>query len=105
MPTAKPRITITTSEPVYETISRMAKLQGTSKSKVVNDLLESVHPPLMRTIALLEAAQDAPKQVRDGLRDSADRLEMELTGDLGKSLSQLDWLINKTKEKTREVGG
>lgn len=105
MPTAKPRITITTSEPVYETISRMAKLQGTSKSKVVNDLLESVHPPLMRTIALLEAAQDAPKQVRDGLRDSADRLEMELTGDLGKSLSQLDWLINKTKEKAREVGG
>jgi len=104
MPTSKPRITITTKQPIYETISRMAALQGVSKSHVINELLEAVHPPLMRTIALLEAARDAPKAVQDGLRQSVDALEMELTGDLGKSLAQVDWLIGKTTNRTIEAG-
>jgi len=104
MPTDKPRITITTSKPIYETISRAAALQGVSKSQVVNELLEAVHPPLMRTVALLEAARDAPQQVKDGLRDTVEKLEMELAGDYGKTLSQLDWLAAKTTQKSKEVG-
>lgn len=99
MPTSKPRITITTSKPIYDTISRMAQLQGISKSQVINELLEAAHMPLMRTVALLEAAQDAPKQVRDGLRESVESLEMELYGNMGKSLAQLDWLVGKIGNK------
>jgi len=105
MPTAKPRITITTTQPVFETVSRLAKLQGVSKSHVINDLLEAVNPPLMRTVALLEAAQDAPRQVREGLRGTVDELEMQVTGDLGKTLSQLDWLISKTTDQKNEREG
>jgi len=104
MPTSKPRMTITTSKPIYETISRMAKLQNTSKSAVVNDLLEAVHMPLMRTVALLEAATDAPQQVRDGLRTTAEALELQLTGSLGSSIAQIDLLTTKLTDSTPEAG-
>ena len=104
MPTSKPRITITTTQPIAETIGRLATLQGCSKSHVVNDLLEAVHPPLMRTVALLEAAQEAPRQVRAGLHDTIHALEMEITGDLGKSLAQMDWLTGKLTASDGEAG-
>ena len=103
MPTERPRITITTTKPIYETVTRMAELTGASKSTVINDLLESVHPPLMRTIALLEAANEAPQQVKDGLAGTFEELERQLVGDLGKSLAQLDWLIADTKTKSGSV--
>lgn len=93
MPTLKPRITITVSENAYEVITRMAKLQGTSKSKVVGDLLDSVAPALTRTVALLEAAADAPKQVRDGLRSVVESTHDELVGVSGDALKQLDFLL------------
>ena len=92
MPTDKPRFTITTSKHIFETVDRLAKLQGVSKSYVINDLLEAIHPPLMRTVALLEAAQDAPDQVKDGLRETILDLERELTGSAGSALAQMDWL-------------
>lgn len=81
-----------------ETVSRLAKLQGRSKSAVINDLLESVHPPLMRTVALLEAAQDAPQQVKAGLRQTVLDLERELVGNTGSGLAQMDWLRTKFTE-------
>ena len=82
----------------------MATLQGVSKSHVINELLESVHPPLMRTVALLEAARDAPQQVQDGLRNTLDAMELELVGDLGRNLTQLDFLVGKMTEKETEAG-
>lgn len=97
MPTNKPRFTITTSQPIYETVSRLAKLQGVSRSHVINDLLEAIHPPLMRTVALLEAAQEAPNQVRDGLRSTVMDMEREMAGSLGSSLHQMDWLTKKLR--------
>lgn len=93
MPTLKPRITITVSENAYEVITRMAKLQGISKSKVVGDLLDSVAPALTRTVALLEAAADAPKQVREGLRSVVENTHDELVGVSGDALKQLDFLL------------
>ena len=104
MPTTKPRITITVNKPIYETITRMAMLQGVSKSHVINELLESVHPPLMRTVALLEAARDAPDQVKNGLRNTLDAMELELVGTLGQNLSQLDFLVGKMTENESEAG-
>lgn len=103
MPTEKPRFTITTSKPIYETISRLAKLQRRSKSAVVNELLEAVHDPLRRTLVLLEAANEAPKQVRDGLRATIEQLEYELTGDLGKGQAQLDLLINQMQKQSSKA--
>lgn len=98
MPTDKPRIAVTLSPAVYETISRFADLQGRSKGSVVAELLESIHPPLMRTVALLEAAADAPKQVRDGFRQTLEDIERQLVGTAGSGIAQMDWLISEVQQ-------
>jgi hypothetical protein len=98
MPTKKPRIAVTLPVHAYEVIERLAALQKCSRAAVVADLLVSVIPPLMRTVALLEAAQDAPVEVRTKLRQNLERMEMELAGDLGGALAQMDWLAATSRE-------
>lgn len=95
MPTKKPRVTVTLSPYVAETISRLAQLQGVSRGYVIADLIESVHPPLMRTVALLEAAIEAPEQVRSGLMSTIEELERELESATGANLAQMDWLTSQ----------
>lgn len=95
MPTNKPRFTITTTKPVYDTVARLAALQGKSKSSVVNELLEAIHPPLMRTVALLEAAQDAPEEIKRNLRSTVLDMERDIAGSAGSGLAQMDWLLGK----------
>lgn len=93
MPTVKPRITTTLTANTFEVIARMAKLQGVSRGSVVAELLESVGPVLARTVALLEAASDAPKQVRDGLRATVENTHDELVEIGGDTIKQMDWLL------------
>ncbi|HER20000.1 MAG TPA: hypothetical protein ENO14_03035, partial [Chromatiales bacterium] len=93
MPSKKPRINLTVPQNLNETISRLAELQGCSRGAVVLDLLEAVHDPLMRTVALLEAAQSAPKQVREGLRETVEQMERELNAQVGGGVSQMDMLL------------
>jgi hypothetical protein len=64
-------------------------------SSIVSELLESVHEPLMRTVAFLEAAADAPKQVKDGLRQSFEAVERDLYGQAGYTVAQMDWLTEQ----------
>ena len=95
MPTNKPRVMVTLDPSVYETLSRLAELQGSSRSRVVADLLESIHPPLQRTVALLDAAKEAPQQVKDGLRSTVEDLEREISGQSREALGQLDWVARE----------
>jgi hypothetical protein len=94
MPTAKPRIAVTLEQSTFEVIARMAALQGVSRGSVVADLLDSVAPVLTRTVALLEAAAAAPKQVRDGLREVAEAAHDEFTVIAGDATKQLDMLLD-----------
>jgi hypothetical protein len=66
-------------------------------SKVVGEILESVHDPLQRTVLLLEAAQDAPRQVKAGLRQVVEDLEADLVGEMGAAIQQLDLILEKAK--------
>jgi hypothetical protein len=95
MATDKPRITITLSPYVYATIKRMSELGKQPMSSIVAELLDAVHEPLMRTVALLEAASEAPQQVKDGLRHSFHAVEREMYGALGYTFAQMDWLIDQ----------
>lgn len=95
MPTIKPRIAVTLNEPTFQVIARMAELQGCSRGSVVADLLESVAPVLGRTVALLEAAAAAPKQVRDGLRGVVEDTHDQLVEVAGDSILQMDWLLSE----------
>jgi len=92
MPTTKPRIAVTLNRRVYETIERLAALQGKSRGAVVAELLDSIHEPLMRTVALLDAAAQAPEEVKRGLRGVIEGVEAQLVGAAGGGLAQLDWL-------------
>lgn len=93
MPTVKPRIAITLEQETYDVIARFAELQSRSKGAVVSDLLESVLPPLRRTIALLEAAQQAPEHVKQGLRSVVEATHDDLLKLAGSGNQQLDMLL------------
>lgn len=95
MATDKPRITITLNPHVYATLKRMSELGGQPMSSIISELLDSVHEPFMRTVALLDAAAQAPKQVKDGLRQSFEAVERDLYGVVGYSVAQMDWLTEQ----------
>lgn len=73
-------------------------------SRIVAELVEAVSESLMRTVALLEAAAAAPKQIKDGLRGTVQAMERELYGAAGYTLGQMDWLINEMGKQPAEGG-
>lgn len=93
MPTVKPRIAITLEQETYDVVARLAELQSRSKGAVVADLLEAVLPPLRRTVALLEAAQQAPEHVKAGLRSVVEATHDDLLKLTGSGNQQLDMLL------------
>jgi hypothetical protein len=94
MPTAKPRIAVTLNQQTFEVIARMAQLQGCSRGSIVADMMDAVAPALTRTIALLEAAADAPQQVRDGLRSVVESTHNDLVEASGGAIKQMDFLLD-----------
>lgn len=78
MATLKPRITITLSDEQHQVLHALAELQKVSMSSIVVDLLETAMPSLERLSTLLEIAEQAPKNVMDGLRTSLQNVELEL---------------------------
>lgn len=101
MPSKLPTISVRLKPYVFEVFARLAELQGRSRGSVVADLLEAVHPPLMRTVALLEAARDAPAQVQSGLLRTLEDMEMDLVQVSGGSLAQMDMLIERARQPAR----
>lgn len=105
MATNKPRITISLNPNVYATLKRMSELGKQPMSSIVTELLESVHDPLMRTVAFLEAAADAPKQVRDGLRESFETVERGLYETAGHTVAQMDFLTQQMLDGSTATDG
>lgn len=98
MPTIKPRITVTLPAHVGETYRRLAMLQKRSAGAVCAELLEASHEPIMRVVAILEAASEAPVKVREGVKRAAEQAEFEAIGHYGKAIHQLDWLLHEVRE-------
>jgi hypothetical protein len=94
MPSQKPRLSITLEPRLYETLSRMSKVSGNSISSIIGEFMGAIHEPLMRTVALLEAAKDAPEEVKRGLKDTAAGIEHGLGAVLGDAQVQLDMLFS-----------
>lgn len=98
MPTLKPRVQVTLEPSTHEVIERLAKLQGRTRGAIIADLLNSVAPSLTRTVALLEAAMEAPNEVKRGLRSVVEGLHRELVSVAGDASSQLDMLMDRLPE-------
>lgn len=96
MPTLKPRVQVTLEPQTHEIIDRFARLQKRTRGSIISELLDSIAPPLARTVALLEAAQEAPKSVKQGLRSVVEGLHGDLvaaTGQASVALEQLQLVI------------
>jgi hypothetical protein len=104
MATTKPRITITLECHLYATIRRFAELQHRPMSACIVEILDSIHPPLIRTVALLDAARSAPDEVKQGLRGVLESIEREMVQASGSGQAQLDWLTQQTREASGGAG-
>lgn len=106
MPTLKPRVQVTLEPFTHEVIQRFAALQKRTRGSVIAELLDSIAPSLSRSIALLEAAQQAPKEIRDGLRNLVDGLHGEIvaaTGDASHAISEFEALLGASGEGSTPV--
>lgn len=104
MPTIKPRIAITLEQETYDVIARLAELQSRSKGAVVADLIDAVIPPLRRTVALLEAAQDAPDLVKSKLRSVVESAHQDLLKVSGNGQQQMEALLRGAASAESEGG-
>lgn len=71
------RIQVSVSPEFYDVIKRTSDISGDSMSSIVANYLEACYHPMRRMLVLLEAAQDAPEQIKQGLRDAFDTVENE----------------------------
>ena len=101
MPTIKPRVQVTLEPYDHEVIERLAALQGRTRGAVISDLLHEVVPALARTVSLLEAAAEAPQQVKKGLRSVVESAHDDLVRAAGDGLKQMDFLLS---ELTSQAG-
>jgi len=105
MPTVKPRVQVTLEPQTHAVIERLAALQGRTRGSVIAELLDSIAPPLTRTIALLEAAAEAPNDVKRGFRAAVEASHQELVNLTGDASKQLDAFLDLLgSEVTTEVG-
>ena len=103
MPTSPYRIICTLPQHVFEVIDRFAKLQKRSKGSVVSEIVQTIYEPLMRTVALMEAARDSHPETLLTLRNTLDDIERELVGATGSGIAQLDWIAHRIGEESAKA--
>lgn len=77
------RVQVSLRLPMYELIDRMSFLTKQPRSKVIAGLLEPCYMPLTRTVALLDAARDAPEEIKHGLVRAIEDLESDIEALIG----------------------
>ena len=92
MPTSKRRGTVNLEPGLHETLKRLAELQGRPLSGTLNELLGGIQQPLQRTVALLEAAEQAPQEVREGLWETVDNLDRDIRQSVSNGSEGVDQL-------------
>ena len=93
MATDKPRINMALRQEHYDVVTRLAKLQGRSRSAVVVELLEAAIPVLERVVVVGEAAKRAHVVANEELRSSLEKAEAALMPHVNAALGQLDMLL------------
>ena len=105
MPTDLPRVQVTLSKPLFATVTRLAQLQGRSRSAVISELVDEIHPVLQRVVVVLEAAAHAQTDLKTGLRRSYEQAEAEILPHVEKAMAQFDWLTRDTVDKLQASSG
>ena len=105
MPTVNPRVNVTLSPTLDALVSKLAKLQGVSKSQVLRELLEAAEPALQRAVALMEAASKATGDVLSGLAESLEKAQDKAEAQLSAHLAYLDAAQIDLVEQAQAVRG
>jgi len=95
----KPRIQVSVKTETKTLFHRMAQLTNATMSGVAGDLLDSMAPQLTNVVALLEAAQEAPKEMQLDLYKALDDIEMELVGAAGSANAKTHRAITRAGSK------
>lgn len=90
MATAKPRITITLEQDVYDTIRGMAEVQGCSMSSVVSEFLTMVNPIQQRVLKATRKALNLEASSKADTVKMLESAEAQLTAMLGPLLDLFD---------------
>lgn len=98
MPSVNPRINLTLPPHRYELLTRLAKLQGSSRAGIITETMELIYPMLERVCVVLEAAERAQQTRREGLLEVVAKAEAELMPLLYDAVSQFDLFMD-------DVGG
>jgi len=93
MATDKPRINMALRREHYDVVTRLAKVQGRSRSAIVVELLEAAIPTLERVVVVTEAAMRAQTSARDELVASLKKAEAAVMPHVNAALGQLDMLL------------
>lgn len=95
MPTIKPRVQVTLEPQTHEVFARLAVLQGRTRGSIIAELLDAIAPTMAQTVAILEAAESAPKHVKEGLRAVAESAHDDLVSAAGDGIKQMDFLLSE----------
>ena len=104
MPTLKPRVQVTLEPQTHAVIERLATLQGRTRGSIIAEMLDSIAPALTRTVALLEAAAEAPNDVKRGFRAAVEASHQELVAISGDASRQLDAFLDQLDQAGSSEG-
>lgn len=80
MPTTKPRVSITMEADDLAVLDRYAAASGTPRATIISGLLSSAIPELLRASELIEMANAAPRQIRQGIVDNLSNATSDALG-------------------------
>lgn len=78
MPATSPRLHITLDQGDYDTIQRLAALQGVPMARIVREFVHEIAPVLGSLADTLEAVHKAEASASIRFREAADRAEKDL---------------------------
>lgn len=94
------RLTVSLSSEIYESIDRLAALQGVSKSFLINQYLAPAVPAINNTTALIERLRDATDAERLTFKAAIDDFSNSVEADLKHFERHVDGLGKLSAVKT-----
>jgi uncharacterized protein (DUF1778 family) len=89
MATTKPRVNLTLEPEHYEILTRLAKVQGTSRARIINELFKEVVPQLESVVVTLEEAKAAAQKLTP---EAKARLRAKMEGKEAEALEAMQEL-------------
>lgn len=87
------RMSITFDKEIHDEITRLAALQGRTKSSLVNELLTPAVPVMRNMSDVIEHLRDATDEQRDLFKQSFDELTNEIEADKKSITGKVDSLL------------